>query len=77
VKKEENPFLVMREEKKRFIPKSGFNVVGVDDFEPIGEALYLVGHYSDRAKAEARAAAHSKESGDACYVYAAPSEAEN
>ena len=43
----------MRKDKARFIPATGFNVIGVDDFEDPGEQLYLIGHYEteDQAKA--------------------------
>ncbi len=43
----------MRMDKIRFIPKVGFNVVGVDDFETIGEQLYRIGHYGTAEEAEA------------------------
>ena len=31
-------------EKSRFIPTSGYALVGLDDFEDFGEKLYLIGH---------------------------------
>jgi hypothetical protein len=43
----------MQRQKDRFIPKEGYNVVGVDDFEMPGEQLYLVGQYTTREDAEA------------------------
>lgn len=43
----------MLEHKNKFVPKEGFNLVGVDDFEEPGEELYLVGHFDSREEAEA------------------------
>jgi hypothetical protein len=40
-------------EKARFIPESGFNLVGFDWFELPGEKLYLIDHFDTRAEAEA------------------------
>ena len=51
-------------DKKKFIPKSGFNVVGVDDFEMPGEQLYLVGHFTDKKAAEAALARFQKANPD-------------
>lgn len=57
-------------EKAKFIPKAGFNVVGVDGFELPGEQLYLVGHFDDEPAAVARAAKFQKENpGETAYVY--------
>jgi len=39
--------------KEKLTPKAGFNLVGVDDFEPAGDDLFLVGHYETRDEAEA------------------------
>lgn len=56
--------------KKRLTPKSGFNVVAVDTFEPAGDELYLVSHHATRAKAEAKRAAYAKEHPmEPVYVY--------
>ena len=52
-------------------PQSGFNVVGVDTFERLGEELYLVSWHARRRDAEAKcrrmAAANPT---DRFYVYA-------
>lgn len=52
-------------------PETGFNVVAVDDYKMAGDedALYMVGHYPDKAEAEKVAAEHEKETGDKTYVY--------
>lgn len=60
----------------KFTPKSGYNVVAVDQSERPGEALYLVGHEEDKAAAERLRAAHQKKSGNTTYVYVATSEAD-
>lgn len=62
--------LAMQKDRARFIPETGFNVVGVDTFEIPGEQLYLIGHYSTQAKAEAALVAFQKRSkGDSAYIY--------
>lgn len=43
----------MQRDKERFLPKQGYNVVGVDDFEVPGEQLYLIAHTITREEAEA------------------------
>lgn len=51
-------------------PKTGFNVVGVDRFEPVGEALYFVSHHDTRAAAEAVVSTMSQANReDSFYVY--------
>lgn len=49
--------------KEALIPKSGFNVVGIDTFAPPGEdgSIYLIGHFENREDAEAEAAKRSTE----------------
>ena len=42
----------MQRDKERFLPKQGYNVVGVDDFEDPGEQLYLIGHFITRDEAD-------------------------
>lgn len=39
-------------EKASFIPRSGFNLVGLDDFGDFGEKLYLIAHFTSREAAE-------------------------
>jgi hypothetical protein len=53
----------------KFTPTDGYNVVGVDSFEPVGEALYLVAHVYDAAEAERLRAEHAARSGNVTHVY--------
>ena len=39
--------------KRSLVPKSGYNLVGPDGFEPPNEDLYLFAHYATREEAEA------------------------
>jgi hypothetical protein len=60
----------MASDKKKFIPKSGYNVVGVDGFDVPGEQLYLVGHFEDKEIAEAALQRFQKENpGEDAYIY--------
>lgn len=58
------------EAKSHYIPKEGFNLVGVDKFERFGEELFLIGEYDTREEAEAaqkkRAKSHPDET---TYIY--------
>jgi hypothetical protein len=36
---------VTEEERKRLTPESGFNLCGIDFFEPFGQRLYLIDHF--------------------------------
>lgn len=36
---------VTSDEKKALTPESGFNLCGIDYFEPLGRRLYLIEHY--------------------------------
>jgi len=38
--------------KDEFTPDSGFNLVGMDDFEDPGDELYLVGNFPSKNAAE-------------------------
>ncbi len=59
-------------EKKKFIPTTGYNVVGVDAYAEPGEpALYLVEHVNTREDAE-RIVDRAKADGDRRYIYPAP-----
>lgn len=52
------------ENKKKFIPKSGYNLVGVDLFEiDPKDALFLVDHFDDRAGAEKAKLTSDQQSG--------------
>ena len=59
------------DQMKQFTPKSGFNVVAVDQMALPGEALYLVDHFDSKDDAEEAAVAYQKKSGDKTYVYGA------
>jgi hypothetical protein len=57
-------------EVDQFTPTSGFNVVGVDDFELPGECLFLVGHFDEEDEANAvRDAKREASPGTKFYVY--------
>lgn len=46
---------VTDEERKALTPDSGFNLCGIDYFEPLGRRLYLIKHferYQDALKAK-------------------------
>lgn len=59
-----------QKQKKEFIPRTGYNVVAVDDFELPGSQLYLIAHYADEAKAKATASRFQKVNPDEkVYVY--------
>ena len=48
-----NPFAARLKAKSKMIPKTGFNLVGVDDFErEPGEELYLIRNFPSREAAE-------------------------
>lgn len=59
--------------KKAMTPKTGFNVVGVDDYEVDPESkLYLIGHFDSREEAEAERKAREKADPDeVVHIYAA------
>lgn len=53
-------------------PKTGFNLVGVDDFEEPGEELYLVGHFDTREAADAAKTDRLRKNPDeVLHIYAA------
>lgn len=58
-----------QEQRKKFTPKKGFNVVAVDDYEMPGEGLYLVAHFDTREEAEKAAKEHTKKRGETAFVY--------
>lgn len=59
--------LKMIEDKNRHTPVSGFNLVGLDDLEPPGEQLYLIGNFPTMEEALAAQAAWSHS--DKTYIY--------
>lgn len=54
------PLALQLADKKKFIPKAGFNLVGLDDYEKPGEQLFLVKNYKDRSEAESALKARAK-----------------
>lgn len=56
-------FEQMIRRKRSLIPKTGYNVVGVDTFSVPGEdySIFLIGHYSELAEAEEEAEKHRNE----------------
>jgi len=43
---------IMLKSREEFIPKTGFSVIGIDDFELIGEELYLVENFDNEEDAK-------------------------
>lgn len=46
---------ITEDEKRTLTPESGFNLCGIDYFEPLGRRLYLIEHferYQDALKAK-------------------------
>jgi len=43
----------IEKEKKMFTPKSGYNLVGLNDYELPGEQMYLIAHFNTIEEAEA------------------------
>jgi hypothetical protein len=56
------------ERKRALIPKSGYNVVGIDPFEMPDEALYLIAHTATLAEAE-RIAEEKRKGGIRVFIY--------
>jgi hypothetical protein len=40
-------------DREAHTPEKGFNLVGIDDFEPFGEQLYTIRHFDNMEDAEA------------------------
>jgi hypothetical protein len=56
--------------KKKMIPKTGANLVGMDDFEEPGDELYLIAHFpSAQAAEKAQAKRKKTHPGEVSYVY--------
>jgi hypothetical protein len=71
-KKGNSPFEKALDAVDRLTPKpgKGFNVVGVDEYEPPGEELYLVRNCSTEEEAKKVLAAKQKEvPGQRFYIY--------
>lgn len=61
------------EEKERFLPDAGYHLVGVDDFEPPGEALYFISAHATAEEAIAAKKARLAENpGEIVHVYGPP-----
>ena len=43
---------IIFDEKKEMTPKSGYNIVELDDFAPLGEQLTCIEHFETREEAE-------------------------
>jgi hypothetical protein len=56
-------------EMDQFTPEQGWNLVGLDDFEPFGEKLYLIGHFETREEAEAVKATREASQTDPNSIY--------
>lgn len=39
------------EDRRRHTPKEGYDLVGMDDYEPIGEQLYFISHHKTAKEA--------------------------
>lgn len=40
-------------DREEHTPEDGFDLVGIDDFEPLGEQLYTIKHFDDLEEAKA------------------------
>lgn len=54
----------MLKQKKSMIPKKGYNLVGLDDYERSGEQLFLIGSFASLKEAEKAQKKHSKSNPD-------------
>jgi hypothetical protein len=67
----------MLDAQKKMTPKTGANLVGVDDFETAGEELYFCGHFATVAEAEAEKARRlEKDPDEVLHVYPADPDGE-
>jgi hypothetical protein len=58
------------DEIDRFVPRTGANLVALDEYEPFGEKLYLLGHYETVDEANAELAQRLREGfEDRMFVY--------
>jgi hypothetical protein len=53
-------------------PEKGFNLVGIDNFEPLGEQLYLIKHFENEEEAIAALEAWKKNHTDDAVIYPTP-----
>lgn len=62
----------MLAQKKAMTPKSGFNLVGLDDFERPGEQLFIISSHKTQAEAErAQKKHHAKNPDTQTFIYGA------
>jgi len=69
-KPHDTPTAAQARARAKMIPKKGFNVVGVDDFERPGQDIFLVKNVETQAEADAlRAKKEKDDPGNRYYVY--------
>ena len=61
----------MLEQKKRYVPQTGYNVVGVDRYEIPGseDALFLIAHTESLEEAQRIQASYGGGEGVSVYIY--------
>lgn len=59
----------MLKRKTELTPQSGFNLVGVDDYDVGADALYLIAHFDTRPEAEAAKKKKAQTTDDTLYIY--------
>lgn len=75
--KEKSMMELVLENKQRYIPKQGYNLVGVDTFEHPGEELFLISHHDDPMEAKTAQQAFQQANPDTpAYIYAAEGESQ-
>ena len=47
-----NDMYAMLAQKKKMIPKEGYNLIGLDDYEKAGDQLFVIDHFKSKAEAE-------------------------
>ena len=56
--------------KEAMTPESGFNLVGLDDYEKPGEELYFIAHFDKKDDADAEQKKRAEDnSGEKMFVY--------
>lgn len=73
-----NAIDAMLKQKKAMTPKSGFNLVGLDDFELPGEQLFLIGQYKTEGEANAAKKKHDARNKDVkTFIYSPATKTES
>lgn len=68
-------YQLMLANKDALVPKKGFNLVGLDDYEEPGDQLFLIGHYDTLDKVKAAERDHNSRNKDVrTFIYFAKSE---